>query len=155
MVLVTFKCVPFNDLTVPELYAILRLRAEVFVVEQECIYQDLDGNDASAYHVLGFDQQRELVAYSRLMPMGTTNDSYPAIGRVIISKKVRRKGVGTTLMEKSIRECQRVFGGGDSTGIKISAQVHVNKFYASLGFAPVGEQYMEDGIPHVCMLRMP
>jgi len=154
MVAINFKCVPFTQLTVPQLYSVLRLRADVFILEQECVYQDIDGHDADAYHVLGFDRDRELVAYSRLLPAGSpiSHYEYPAIGRVIISKKVRRKGVGTKLMEESIRQCERLFG--DSTGIKISAQVYIDKFYAALGFRPVGKQYIEDGIPHVCMIRM-
>ena len=148
--MLVFKCVAFHELTLDELYALLRLRAEVFVVEQNCVYQDLDGKDRLAYHLLGFDKDNELVAYTRLLPKGISYPDHPSIGRVITSMKVRRTGAGKVLMEKSIEEMYRLFGVCD---IKIGAQCYLDKFYRGLGFLPVGDEYLEDGIPHISMIR--
>ncbi len=144
-----FKCVTFQELSLDELYAMLRLRAEVFVVEQDCVYQDLDDKDQMSHHLLGFDEDGDLVAYTRLVPKGISYEGYPSIGRVITSMKVRRHGAGKILMQKSIEEIYRLFG---KSPIKISAQCYLDKFYRGLGFVPIGEEYLEDGIPHVGML---
>ena len=145
-----FKCLSFQELTLDELYAILQLRAEVFVVEQDCVYQDLDGKDQQGHHLLGFDDDGDLVAYTRLLGKGISYSEYPSIGRVITSIKVRRNGAGKILMEKSIAESERLFG---ESPIKISAQVYLDRFYRNLGFVPMGEEYLEDGIPHISMIR--
>lgn len=145
-----FKCLSFQELTLDELYAILQLRAEVFVVEQDCVYQDLDGKDQQGHHLLGFDDDGDLVAYTRLLGKGISYPEYPSIGRVITSIKVRRNGAGKILMEKSIAESERLFG---ESPIKISAQVYLDRFYRNLGFVPMGEEYLEDGIPHISMIR--
>ena len=150
--MLSFKCLPFNELTIDELYEVLRLRAEIFVVEQDCVYQDLDNKDQSGHHLLGYDDEGDLVAYTRLLPKGISYEEYPSIGRVITSMKVRRNGAGKILMEKSIEEIERLFG---VRPIKIGAQVYLDRFYRSLGFVPVGEEYLEDGIPHVSMIRKP
>lgn len=150
--MLTFKCLSFKEFSIDELYAVLRLRAEVFVVEQDCVYQDLDDKDQEGYHLLGYDKDGDLVAYTRLLPKGISYTEYPSIGRVITSMKVRRNGAGKILMEKSIEEVQRLFG---IVPIKISAQVYLDKFYRNLGFKPVGEEYLEDGIPHISMIRKP
>ena len=138
----------FNELTVDELYAVLQLRSEVFVVEQNCIYQDPDGKDQYAWHLMGMDKS-QLVAYARIFAAGATY-SNPSIGRVVTSPSKRGSGLGRELMEKSIQECESLFG---NTSITLGAQVYLRKFYESLGFIVSGEEYVEDGIPHVTMTR--
>jgi len=136
----------FQELTPDELYALLRLRAEVFVVEQTCAFQDLDNKDQPSYHLLGYLQD-ELVAYTRLVPPGI---SYTAasIGRVVTSPTHRKKGFGKLLMQESIKVCDQLFG---KNTIMIGAQCYLIEFYSSLGFVPSGEVYLEDGIEHIEM----
>ena len=136
----------FQELTPDELYALLRLRAEVFVVEQTCAFQDLDNKDQPSYHLLGFLQD-ELVAYTRLVPPGI---SYTAasIGRVVTSPAHRKKGFGKLLMQESIKVCDQLFG---KNTIMIGAQCYLIEFYSSLGFVLSGEIYLEDGIEHIEM----
>ncbi|NBR37201.1 MAG: GNAT family N-acetyltransferase [Chitinophagales bacterium] len=136
----------FQELTPDELYALLRLRAEVFVVEQTCAFQDLDNKDQPSYHLLGYLQD-ELVAYTRLVPPGI---SYTAasIGRVVTSPAHRKKGFGKLLMQESIKICDQLFG---KITIMIGAQCYLIEFYSSLGFVPSGEVYLEDGIEHIEM----
>lgn len=138
----------FHELSLNELYAILKLRAEVFVVEQNCVYQDLDGKDQASYHVM-LHLNDELVAYSRLVPAGLSYTEV-AIGRVITASSVRGTGLGRKLMEYSIENCHQLWGNGP---IRLSAQVYAKDFYASLGFVAEGEEYLEDGIPHIEMLK--
>ncbi len=139
---------PFQDLTVFQLYALLRLRSEVFIVEQNCVYQDLDNKDEASFHLMGFENN-ELLAYTRLLPPGISYP-YASIGRVVTSPKNRRKGTGKFLMEKSITETIRLFG---NQPIKISAQLYLKKFYTSLGFVQASDTYLEDGIEHIEMIR--
>lgn len=136
----------FQELTPDELYALLRLRAEVFVVEQTCAFQDLDNKDQPSYHLLGYLQD-ELVAYTRLVPPGI---SYTAasIGRVVTSPAHRKKGFGKLVMQESIKVCDQLFG---KNTIMIGAQCYLIEFYSSLGFVPSGEVYLEDGIEHIEM----
>lgn len=136
----------FQELTPDELYALLGLRAEVFVVEQTCAFQDLDNKDQPSYHLLGYLQD-ELVAYTRLVPPGI---SYTAasIGRVVTSPAHRKKGFGKLLMQESIKFCDQLFG---KNTIMIGAQCYLIEFYSSLGFVPSGEVYLEDGIEHIEM----
>jgi ElaA protein len=138
----------FQELTVDELYALLKLRSEVFVVEQNCVFLDQDDKDQKCHHLLLYSGD-ELVGYSRLVPAGL---SYPemAIGRVITSASARGKGYGRVLMELSIDYCQKLFGVGD---IRLGAQTYALGFYASLGFVANGEVYDEDGIEHIEMVR--
>jgi ElaA protein len=138
----------FHELHVVELYAILRLRNEVFVVEQNCPYQDCDNKDQSCYHLMCIDQDR-LLAYTRLVPPGISY-SEPSIGRVVTSPSVRRTGLGIQLMERSIEEAKKLFG---DLPIRIGAQLYLLKFYQSLGFKEEGEIYDEDGIPHIEMVK--
>ena len=147
---ISYQCLSFNELSLEDLYAMMRLRQEVFVVEQDCPYLDADGLDQAALHVLGFDANHLLVAYARLLPKGVAYEDYPAIGRVVNAPGVRGKGVGMQLMEASIRQLISHYG---VTSIKISAQFHLTKFYELLGFKAVGEQYLEDNIPHIAMIR--
>jgi len=139
----------FEELTPHELYAILQLRNEVFVVEQNCIFQDADNKDPFSYHLMGW-KNKILVAYSRIIPVSIAYDSLPSIGRVVSSPKVRRTGVGKTLMKQSIKKLEQLFG---KTSIKLGAQLYLKKFYESFGFIQSGEIYLEDGIPHIEMIR--
>lgn len=141
------RLVPFEELELPELYEILRLRSEIFVVEQNCVFPDMDNKDQGSWHLMIRDQAR-LAAYSRLLPPGL---SYPemSIGRVVTASFARRTGLGRILMEKSIDACYRVFGNGT---IRIGAQYQLVSFYTSLGFVETGDIYDEDGIDHIEML---
>ena len=132
------------------LYKLLQLRVGVFVVEQNCPYQDLDGKDQVALHILGYDN-KSLVAYTRILPLGVGYKDYVAIGRVVIDPAYRKHGLGQKLMEKSIAECQKHY---PQEPIKISAQAHLKEFYSRLGFCYKGEDYLEDDIPH-CAMYLP
>jgi ElaA protein len=138
----------FDQLSVHELYDLLRLRTEVFVVEQNCVFQDMDNKDQLSWHLLGHEGDR-LIACTRLVPPGVAYE-YPSIGRVATDRSIRGTGIGRLLMEKSIAESERLFG---LTRIKIGAQVYLKKFYTSLGFIQTGEPYLEDGIEHIEMIR--
>ncbi|MRX69547.1 ElaA protein [Flavobacterium resistens] len=138
----------FDEFTNHELYQMLRLRSEVFVVEQNCPYLDLDNKDQESFHLLYFVND-ELAGCTRLLPAGLSYSEI-AIGRVVIAPRFRGLGLGTKIMEASIAGCQEKFGEGP---IRISAQYHLSKFYQSVGFVEQGEPYDEDGIPHIEMLR--
>ena len=137
----------FGDLSPQELYKILQLRSEVFVVEQNCIFLDMDSKDDGCLHFMGFVND-ELAAYTRLVPPGYIYEEM-SIGRVVTSPKHRSKGLGKELMQRSIELCKHYFGDGN---IKIGAQCYLLKFYESLGFKIIGERYDEDGIEHVHMM---
>lgn len=139
----------YNELTVDELYAILRLRTEVFVVEQNCVFQDMDNKDQYCYHLAGWKGDL-LAAYTRIVPSGISYDDAPSIGRVVTSPQARGEGTGRLLMEKSISELFRVYG---VSPIKIGAQLYLKKFYESLGFEQTSDIYDEDGIDHIEMTR--
>jgi ElaA protein len=139
----------FAELTVDELYAILRLRSEVFVVEQNCIFLDLDNNDQKAFHTIGFIGD-DVVATTRLFDKDIMYDGYQSIGRVVGSPRHRGLGIGKALMQYSIQECERLFGKGP---IKIGAQLYLKKFYNEQGFEQSGEVYIEDDIDHIPMIR--
>ena len=138
----------FDDLSVRELYSILRLRSEVFVVEQNCVFQDMDNKDQSSWHLMGWENDA-LVAYTRLIPPGV---AYPSasIGRVVTCRTTRGTGIGKLLMERSIEEAKRLFG---SAPIKIGAQLYLREFYNSFGFEQSSDVYDEDGIDHIEMIR--
>lgn len=138
----------FEEFTNHELYEMLRLRSEVFVVEQNCPYLDLDNKDQKSYHLLYY-VNNELAGCTRLLPAGLSYVEI-AIGRVVIAPKSRGLGLGKKIMEASISGCQEKFGEGP---IRISAQYHLSHFYQSVGFVEQGEVYDEDGIPHIEMLR--
>jgi len=140
-------CKAFNDLSPQELYKILRLRSQVFVVEQNCVFLDMDNKDEGCLHFMGF-VNGELAAYTRLVPPGYIYDEM-SIGRVATSPKHRSKGLGKELMQRSIQLCKQYFSDGP---IKIGAQYYLLKFYTSLGFKVIGETYDEDGIEHVHMI---
>lgn len=138
----------FKDLSPAELYMILRLRNEVFIVEQNCAYQDLDNKDVYCHHLMLFEN-KQLVAYARLVPPGISYDEM-SIGRVLSSKIVRGKGAGKQLMTLAIEYCTKIFGEGT---IRIGAQYYLRKFYNELGFTETGPVYDEDGIDHIIMIR--
>jgi ElaA protein len=144
-----FKCIPFKDLTVYELYDILALRLEVFCVEQNCPYQDADGKDLEGWHLMGKNTEGVLVAYTRLLPKGISYENYASIGRVVNSPKVRGMGYGKILMTESIAQMKKLF---PNEPVKIGAQSYLLQFYQSLGFESTGEEYLEDGIPHTSMI---
>lgn len=139
----------FSELTVYELYAILRLRSEVFVVEQNCVFLDMDNKDQKAYHTMGWIGD-ELVASTRIFDVDQSYPGYQSIGRVVGSPKYRGIGAGKALMLFSIAECERLFG---KQPIKIGAQLYLKKFYGELGFEQAGEMYYEDAIEHIPMIR--
>ena len=138
----------FEELNTVELYEIIRLRAEVFVVEQNCPYQDMDGKDLKSFHLLGIDENKKLIAYSRIVPAGISFKEV-SIGRVVTSQKVRGTGVGKELIIESIKAIEKEYG---KVPIRIGAQCYLKKFYESLGFEIASKEYLEDNIPHIEMI---
>lgn len=145
---IVWKCNPFDALTNFELYAIIRLRNEVFVVEQKCAFQDADNKDQQCFHLMGYIDC-QLAAYARLVPAGVSYN-YISIGRVITSPLFRNAGFGKALMQQAIERCNHLFG---KQTIKIGAQLYLKKFYESFGFKQTGEVYDEDGIVHIYLLK--
>jgi ElaA protein len=143
-----FKVKPYKELTRDELYKLLQLRSEIFVVEQNCVYQDIDGKDDIALHVLGY-KDNELVAYTRIFPPNTYFEN-ASIGRVVVRASERKYKYGYNLMEISIEAIKTTY---NTTTIKISAQTYLKSFYNNLGFNEVGEGYLEDDIPHIGMIK--
>jgi len=138
----------FDELTPDQLYAVLQLRNEVFVVEQNCVFQDADDKDQRSYHLMGF-LENKLVAYTRLVPAGEAY-AQASIGRVVTSPAVRRGGAGKLLMQQSIDSLYELFG---KVPIKIGAQLYLKRFYESFGFKQISDIYLEDGIEHIYMLK--
>ena len=137
----------FTDLSTKELYDILQLRSEIFVVEQNCVYNDLDGLDKVAIHQF-IKKEGKIIAYSRLLKPGTRFSEF-SIGRVVVKQSERGTGLGKELMEAAKNYMVNELG---ATKIKVSAQSYLQKFYENLGFEIVTEMYLEDGIPHFGML---
>jgi len=146
----TWQFKSFDALSNNELYELLKLRSEVFVVEQNCVFLDMDDKDQHCFHLLGYKGDL-LAAYTRIVPKGVAYENYDSIGRVVTSPKVRGEGRGKELMEESIVRLQQLYG---TVPIKIGAQLYLKKFYESLGFEQSGEVYDEDGIDHIPMIRM-
>ena len=138
----------FESLTPDELYALLQLRTEVFVVEQNCVFQDMDNKDQESHHLMGFCEGK-LAAYTRLVPPGYIYEQ-ASIGRVVTSPSVRRSGAGRVLMQESIDALYTIYG---KQPIKIGAQLYLKKFYESFAFEQISEVYLEDGIEHIYMLK--
>lgn len=138
----------FDELSATLLYEILRLRSEIFVVEQDCVYQDLDGKDQKALHVIG-KKEGKVVAYTRVFGSGDYFDC-ASIGRVVVAKEQRKFGYGKGIMNASIQAVQEHL---KENSIKISAQTYLKQFYNELGFMEYGKEYLEDGIPHIAMKK--
>lgn len=145
---ITWEIKSFSQLSLNELYDILQLRSHVFVVEQNCVYQDIDGKDQKAMHVLGISQNK-IVAYARLFKAGDYFEN-ASIGRVIVHPEARANKWGHDLMTAAIRAVSTHF---NETKITISAQLYLQKFYESHGFVVLGNSYLEDDIPHIEMLK--
>ena len=143
-----FEIKRFNELSTAELYNLLQLRAEVFVVEQNCVYQDIDGKDYKALHLIG-TYGGKIMAYSRLFKAGDYFEN-ASIGRVVIAAAARDKKWGHDLVQAAISGIEKNFG---TTKITISAQLYLKKFYETNGFEPVSETYLEDDIPHIEMKK--
>lgn len=137
----------FEELNSLELYNVLQLRADVFVLEQKCLYQDCDDKDQLSMHLMGYENDN-LVAYCRILKPGLSYDGYSAIGRVVTHPMFRNKKYGIDLMKKAIQFCLDNY----SESIKISAQAYLETFYTNLGFQIVSAPYLEDDIPHIAMV---
>lgn len=156
LLVIRWDCRPFEELGVSGLYALMNLRQKVFVVEQNCPYQDADGFDDQAHHQMAWRQMPSqsgevLVACARIFPPGVRYKE-ASIGRVVTAKEVRGTGLGRELMTRTLTKCKALY---PKAGLRISAQAHLQKFYGSLGFVTVGEPYDEDGIAHVSMILAP
>ncbi|MDP9229438.1 MAG: GNAT family N-acetyltransferase [Bacteroidota bacterium] len=147
--MINWVCKKFDELSSHELYSILQLRNEVFVVEQKCVFQDADNKDQSSYHLMGWENNL-LAAYTRIMPSGLAFIE-ASIGRVVTSARARRNGTGKLLMKKSIEELHHLFG---QIPIRIGAQLYLKHFYQSLKFEQSSDVYLEDGIEHIEMILL-
>ena len=138
----------FDQLTLQEFHSILKLRIDIFVVEQDCPYPELDNKDQLAYHFFCKDKPGSVIAYTRIFK---PDDYYQeaAFGRVVVHQDFRKQELGKQLIKKTIEETYKLFG---KTAIKIGGQVYLEKFYKSFGFQQVGDEYLEDGIPHIYMI---
>ena len=145
---IQLDCRPFDELDIHLLYDIMRLRQEIFVVEQDCPYLDADGVDLMSHHVTLL-VDNILVGYTRIVPPGISYEAYSSIGRVVTHPDYRISGLGSKLMSHSILKTKQLY---PTHTIKISSQVYITQFYAKLGFEVIGEEYLEDGIPHIGMV---
>lgn len=146
---IRWHCLPFDAFPILILYDVLRLRSEVFVVEQNCAFQDIDRQDVDASHLMGYNEAGELVAYARLFDAGKCYEQ-ASIGRVIVAQPYRSYGVGRELMRQALTHSDTLFGLQPN---KIGAQQHLEAFYNTFGYEQCGAMYVEDGIPHIPMLR--
>ncbi len=144
-----WQCSTFSNLSPKSLYEILKARAEVFIVEQRCAYLDLDGIDEHAHHLVLQNERGDLLAYARLIPPMVKFEE-PSIGRVLTTQRARGKGFGRFLMQESILRTTALY---PALPIRISAQAYLEKFYSDFGFVRISENYDEDGIAHLEMLR--
>ena len=146
---IRWHCLPFDTLPSLILYDLLRLRSEVFVVEQNCVFQDIDRQDMDAHHLLGYNEAGELAAYARLFAAGKCY-AEASIGRVIVALPFRQYGLGRELMRQALAYSDALFGPQPN---KIGAQQHLEGFYNEFGYEQCGPMYVEDGIPHIPMRR--
>lgn len=144
-----FQLRTFAELSGDQLYEILRLRCAVFVLEQQCPYQELDGLDQQALHLMQTDPNGRVIAYARLLAPGVVESQYASIGRVVVSEAHRQHQLGQALMQAAINAAVQQYPDHD---IKISAQSYLSRFYQQLGFVSTGDYYLEDQIPHQGML---
>ncbi|MBF11415.1 MAG: GNAT family N-acetyltransferase [Flavobacteriaceae bacterium] len=147
--MISFIVKKFTDLNTQELHDLYALRSQVFVVEQNCVYQDIDGNDIDAFHVLGLEKNI-LAAYARIIRNRNPNSDYIVIGRIVILKACRGKKFGHDLVKFCIETIEK---NHPKEHIKISAQAHLEDFYKRHGFQKEGKSYFEDGIPHISMIK--
>ena len=147
--MIKFHVRKYQDLSLNEGHDIFALRSEIFVVEQNCAYQDIDGKDKNAVHIIG-KNENEIVAYARIFVRGESYSDFTSIGRVLVKKKSRGKSLGHQLMDFCIKFLET---NHPKCSIKISAQTHLEKFYYKHGFKKQGDSYLEDGIPHIEMLK--
>ena len=145
--MVQFSTKKFKELDTKELHDVFALRSEVFVVEQMCVYQDIDGKDTDAFHVLGH-LENEIIAYARIVNRGVSYPDYIAIGRIVVAKQKRGQQIGHDLVTFCLEQVKKIF---HEQKIKISAQAHLEQFYNKHGFEKMGAVYLEDGIPHIAM----
>lgn len=146
---IKWECKLFSDLTTEELYKIIQLRIEVFAVEQNVVYQDCDNKDFKSYHFMG-TLNSQLLAYSRIIPPGISYTEAASIGRVVTSPLARGQSLGKQLFKKSLEQLYRLFG---KVPVIISAQVYLVKFYENFSFMQQGDNYIEESIPHVIMIK--
>lgn len=146
---ITWHLKKMEELSAFEMYQILKVRSEVFVVEQNCVYLDADGKDEKGYHFCGWIGE-DLVAYCRLLPVGVSYTDAASIGRVLTNSRYRNIGAGKLLMEKAIKTTYELYS---TTNIKIGAQLYLLKFYSELGFKQISDTYLEDDIPHIEMIH--
>ena len=139
-------CKKFNELTLEELYEILKLRSEVFVVEQKCIYNDIDGKDLTSSHIM-IKENGKIKAYLRALQPGVSYED-ASLGRVLVSPDARGKGYAKTIVTKGV---EYILNNFNTTKITIGAQEYLKNFYSEIGFKPISEVYDEDGIPHLDM----
>jgi len=137
----------FSELSVEDLYKILHLRNEVFIIEQNCIYSDTDFKDQHCHHLMFFNASN-LMAYARIVPPGISFKE-ASIGRVITHSGARGTGLGKILMRTALDECRKIYG---NVPVRIGAQCYATNFYSALGFVESGQEYVEDGIPHIEMV---
>jgi len=145
--MISFYIRNFNELTLTTLHDIFALRAKIFIVEQNCVYLDIDGKDKEAIHIIGLEKEK-VIAYARILNFNLSNPKFISIGRIIILKKERGKGHGHKLVEFCVGIINKRW---PRKKIKISAQAHLKEFYESHGFTKKGGEYLEDGIPHIEM----
>jgi ElaA protein len=145
--MINWQCKHFSELTVEELYKILQLRNEVFVVEQNCPYQDCDGKDFKSYHLTAWEEHK-LMAYTRILPPGISYPNAASIGRVVTSPSARKQKIGKQLMNNSLENLYYLFG---KVSVIIGAQLYLKRFYESFLFTQASDIYLEDGIEHITM----
>ena len=146
---ITWQCAAFSELSAAQLYAILKLRSEVFVLEQNCVYQDIDGLDLECLHVIAWNDDRQVAAYLRVVPPGLKYAEV-SLGRVVSSNAVRGTGIGKKLMANAMHLVEQNYPG---QAVLIQAQSYLENFYRGFGFVTVSDVLMEDGIPHFMMLK--
>ncbi len=151
MIQISWEIKPFNKLGMDVMYDILKLRVDVFVVEQRCPYNEIDGKDrhSKVLHLFGKNEDGELAAYLRILPPGLSYNEV-SIGRVVVAKNSRGHGICDAMVEKAFEHISSEF---PKKNIKIGAQVYLKGFYQSHGFETASDEYLEDGIPHIDMLR--
>lgn len=147
--MVTWQWKTFSELSTRSLYQVLQLRQKVFVIEQQCLYLDIDGLDSVSYHLLGLDKDEKLIAYLRVVEP-TRKYAEPSIGRVVTCASCRGRGLGKQLLQQGLIETRAQF---PNQNVRLSAQQYLSDFYHKFGFQTVSKPYLEDGIPHIEMLR--